>query len=97
MTVSSTARQNDTATVRAAIGRLTSAWPTDADLAGVFSRRRVCHFADTPFPSALKHQLKVEGGCSRMTVSPAARRGQRNPRRRSVTALHIGLPQLGRL
>ena len=39
---------------------------------GAPSRRRDCHFADIPSPSILKHLLKVEGGCSRMTVSPTA-------------------------
>ena len=38
------------------------------------SRRRDCHFDDTPFLFLLKHLLKVEGGCSKMTVSPTARR-----------------------
>ena len=28
------------------------------------SRRRDCHFADTPSPSMLKHLLKVEGGAA---------------------------------
>ena len=31
---------------------------------GDFSRRRDCHFADTPFPSILKHLLKGEGGAA---------------------------------
>ena len=35
-------------------------------------RRRDCHFADTPSPSLLKHLLNVEGGCSRVAVSPPA-------------------------
>ena len=29
---------------------------------GTFSRRRDCHFADTPSSSLLKHLLKVERG-----------------------------------
>ena len=37
------------------------------------SRRRDCHFTDISSPSMLKHLLKVEGGCSRMTVSPHCR------------------------
>ena len=41
---------------------------------GESSRRRDCHFADNPSPSILKHLLKREGGCSRMTVSPTPRR-----------------------
>ena len=41
--------------------------------AGSASDRRDCHFADTPSPALLKRLLKVEGGCSRMTVSPTAR------------------------
>ena len=40
---------------------------------GTTSRRRDCHFTDALSPSLLKHQLKGEGGCSRMTVSPTAR------------------------
>ena len=47
------------------------------------SRRRDCHFADTPFPSTLTHLLKGQGrrgggggggggGGSRMTASPTA-------------------------
>ena len=37
------------------------------------SLRRYSHFAGIPSPSLLKHLLKEEGGCSRMTVSPTAR------------------------
>ena len=40
---------------------------------GAASRRRDCHFTDIPSASILKHLLKGEGGCSRMTVSPTAR------------------------
>ena len=41
--------------------------------AGPPSHWRDCHFADATSPSLLKHLLKVEGGCSRMTeLSPAA-------------------------
>ena len=36
------------------------------------SHWRDCHFADALSPSLLKHLLKTEGGCSRMTVSPMA-------------------------
>ena len=28
------------------------------------SRRRDCHFADTPSPSSLKHLIEVEGGAA---------------------------------
>ena len=42
---------------------------------GKDSRRRDCHFPDTPSPFLLKHLLKGEGGCSRMRVSPTARQG----------------------
>ena len=38
------------------------------------SRRRDCHFDDDPLPIPLKHLLKEKGKCSRMTVSPTARR-----------------------
>ena len=42
--------------------------------AGPPSHWRDCHFADATSPSLLKHLLKVEGGCSRMTeLSPTAR------------------------
>ena len=37
------------------------------------SRRQDCHFADALSPSLLIHLLTVEGGGSRMTVSPTAR------------------------
>ena len=47
--------------------------------AGANSRRRDCHFADALSPSPLKDLLNVEGGCSRLTVSPTAR--CRAPRR----------------
>ena len=52
--------------------------PPAAELArhelGSPSRRRDCHFTDTPFSSMLKH-LRTKGreGCSRITVSPTAR------------------------
>ena len=36
------------------------------------SRGRDCHFTDISSPSLLIHLLKVEGGCSRMTVSSTA-------------------------
>ena len=50
-------------------------YDVDLNLAtGDSSHWRDCHFADAPSPSLLKHLLKVEGGCSRMTVSPMARR-----------------------
>ena len=42
---------------------------------GLNSRRRACHFADTPSPPTLKHLPKGEGGVplsSLMTVSPTA-------------------------
>ena len=35
-------------------------------------RREFCHFADALSPSLLKHVLKGDGGCSRMTASPTA-------------------------
>ena len=50
---------------------------------GPSRRREFCHFADTPSPSILKHLLNVEGGCSRMTVSPTA---TRTPRHSSIVA-----------
>ena len=34
--------------------------------------RDFCHFADALSPPLLKDLTKVEGGCSRMTVSPTA-------------------------
>ena len=45
----------------------------EGGVSGQHSRRRDCHFDDNPFVSLLKHLIKVEGGCSRMTVSPTAR------------------------
>ena len=36
------------------------------------SRRRDCHFADTPCLSLLKHLLEAQRGCHQMTVSPTA-------------------------
>ena len=41
---------------------------------GECSRRRDCHFADTPFFIPTETPAKGRGGCSRMTVSPTARR-----------------------
>ena len=41
----------------------TASWP---------SRRRDCHFADTPSSSLLERLLDGRGGCSRMSVSPTA-------------------------
>ena len=41
--------------------------------AGSCSRRRDCHFTDTPSSSLLKHLIQGEGRGSRMTVSPTAR------------------------
>ena len=39
------------------------------------SRRRDCHFADTPCLPLLKHLIKVQGGrCHQMTVAPTASR-----------------------
>ena len=38
------------------------------------SRRRDCHFDDTPFFIPIEPPTKGRGGCSRMTVSPTARR-----------------------
>ena len=38
------------------------------------SRRRDCHFDDTPCLSLLKNLAKVQGGCHQMTVWPRARR-----------------------
>ena len=55
---------------------------------GRASRRRDCHFADTPSPSLSKRLLKGERGCNRMTVAPTAKAGLRStgPRPRSRTA-----------
>ena len=36
------------------------------------TRRRDCHSADALSPPLLKHQLKLEGGCSRIEVSATA-------------------------
>ena len=41
---------------------------------GGIGRRRDCHFADNPSPSVLKNLPKGGGRCSRVTVSPTARR-----------------------
>ena len=43
------------------------------------SRRRDCHFADTPSPCLLECLLQGGGGCSRMTVSPTERAGPEEP------------------
>ena len=40
---------------------------------GTASRRRDCHFADALSSVAIERPTKGRGGCSRMTVSPAAR------------------------
>ena len=53
---------------------------------GLTSRRRDCHFDDTPCLSLLKHLLKVEGGCSRMTASPTARPDVALRQRRAAVA-----------
>ena len=44
-----------------------------SEKSGKSSRRRDCHFDDTPCLSLLKHLLKVQGGAIKMTVSPTAR------------------------
>ena len=51
-----------------------TACPADEPVRGSApSRRRDCHFADALSPSILKQLLMVEGGCSRMKVSPTAK------------------------
>ena len=65
---------------------------------GRSSRRRDCHFVDALTPLLLKHLTKVEGGCSRMTVSPPARKvrgdagGMPVPHQRVRRGLHRRLP-----
>ena len=64
-------------------------------------RRRGCHFASMPTPSLLQSLLKVEGGCSRMAVSPTAicsgRPGDLDWRavtdERDAVGVGVGLPQ----
>ena len=46
----------------------------DVHVAGAASRRRDCHSTDSPSPSTLKLRATGRGRCSRMTVSPTARR-----------------------
>ena len=60
----------------------------------VTSHWRDCHFADALSLSPLKHLLKVEGGASRMTVSPTAN-GHRCCGHSTVTWLqHPPIPRM---
>ena len=54
------------------------------------SRRRDCHFTDTPCLSLLKHLIKVQG-CSRMTVSSGATRTI--TQLESLASSEVGRPQ----
>ena len=57
---------------------------------GWMSRRRDCHFADPPSSPVLKHLLKGEGECSRMTaVSPTARLDELRPLRDALLRLPV--------
>ena len=48
---------------------------TPSHFTGGMSRRRDCHFDDTPCSSLFKPLLKVQGDASRVTVSPTAAGG----------------------
>ena len=50
------------------------------------SRRRDCHFDDTPLFAPVKTPTKGRGGCSRLTVSPTATGGRSVPARTAAAA-----------